>query len=508
MFDLVEKKEVIQKGFMCDPSLRIKRLGWNASSDEYRFLHVEREPRNGILQIVGLDIEGKSRVITKDIGGAFLDDHHEKSHHVLLDSNEMVWGRIIGGQYHLYLYDMKMGQLKRQLTRGEWTVDEIDHVDEAKRSVCFSAYGLVKEQDPYFKHLARVSLDGSDMTILTAGDGDHMWEWSPNRRWLIDSWSRVDLAHKVAVCDGKTGEHLITFEQGDINLLTEVGLSVPERFATTSTDGCTLVHGIIVRPFNLDPAKKCPVIQTIDQDINDYFTQKCFTKLSRMRELAELGFVLVAIDARRPIWIPEVACDDDDGEVATDRLRDHIAWIRAAAQSRPWIDVDNVGILGDGTGGRYALAAIFYHGNFYKAAVADASELWEQTPEYPDLGLSNPVARVGWLKAMGNGQLGGALMLVVREKCFLRGGEWHEVVQMPALTKHVIDGLNRRGKVYDLVLLPHDRRSAAQRNIPGATTHHDEELASRKKKDFFVRNLHSTQLPNRNSGSNSKAGGC
>ena len=50
---------------------------------------------------------------------------------------------------------------------------------------------------------------------------------------------------------------------------------------------------------------------------------------------------------------------------------DRIAWMKAAASERAWMDLGRVGIYGVSAGGQNALGALLFHGDFYKAAVAD-----------------------------------------------------------------------------------------------------------------------------------------
>ena len=43
------------------------------------------------------------------------------------------------GWNHLYLYDVKTGQVKNQVTKGEWVVRGVERVDREKRQILFRA---------------------------------------------------------------------------------------------------------------------------------------------------------------------------------------------------------------------------------------------------------------------------------------------------------------------------------------------------------------------------------
>jgi len=50
------------------------------------------------------------------------------------------------------------------------------------------------DQDPYFIHFYRVNFDGSGLVALTEGNGNHSVQYSPDRKYIIDTYSRVDNA--------------------------------------------------------------------------------------------------------------------------------------------------------------------------------------------------------------------------------------------------------------------------------------------------------------------------
>ena len=91
---------------------------------------------------------------------------------VLGDGKELIHWSERDGWAHLYLYDDK-GNLKNRITKGPWHVEEILKVDEATRTVYFTANGKNADENPYYEHLYKVNLDGSRLTQITKGDFFH-----------------------------------------------------------------------------------------------------------------------------------------------------------------------------------------------------------------------------------------------------------------------------------------------------------------------------------------------
>ena len=77
------------------------------------------------------------------------------------------------GWAHLYLYDRATGQVKNQITKGNWQVNFVDRVDEQSRQIYFHGNGMDAGKDPYFMQFFRVNFDGTGLTRLTTADATH-----------------------------------------------------------------------------------------------------------------------------------------------------------------------------------------------------------------------------------------------------------------------------------------------------------------------------------------------
>ena len=153
----------------------------------------------------------------------------------------------------------------------------IEKIDEEQRQIWFSASGRNPKQDPYFLHYYRVNFDGTGLVALTEGNGNHRLQYSPDRKYIIDTYSRVDMAPVHELRRVADGGLVCKLEEADISELKAGGWQPPEVFVAKGRDGKTDIWGIICRPRNFDPAKKYPVIEDIYAGPQDSYVPKSFS---------------------------------------------------------------------------------------------------------------------------------------------------------------------------------------------------------------------------------------
>ncbi len=391
----------------------------------------------------------------------------------LQDGKRVVWTSERDGRNHIYLYDRQKGQLIRQVTKGEYYVRGIQHVDEKAGIIYFSACGMNKSEDPYLIHYYKIGLNGKGLVCLTPEEGNHSVTYTEDMVYLIDTYSTVTTPPVTVLRSGKDGKILRTLETADITALEAVGWKAPEVFVAKGRDGKTDMWGLIQRPSNFDPNKKYPIIEYIYSGPGDQYVPKSFTPwLYYLQNMAELGFIVVQVDAMTTSYRTREFEEVCYKNLKDGGLPDRIAWIKAAAEKYPYMDIDRVGIYGCSAGGQNALAAVLWHGDFYKAAYAACGchdnrmdKIWwnEQWMSYPI-----DSSYVECSNVENAYRLERPLMLVV--------GELDDNVD-PASTMQVVNALEKAGKDFELVV------------IPGAHHTMGESYGDHKRYDFFVRHL-------------------
>lgn len=480
LFDVDTGKEIRIKDELFPNPWSIEHMRWAPDSQRFTFVYNQRSHQ--VLRVIAVDAEsGAARAVIDEQSKTFIDYNSKFFLHYLDPTNEMIWMSERDGWNHLYLYDAATGQVKNQITKGRWVVRGIDRIDDEKRQIWFRAGGIHPGQDPYYLHYCRIHFDGSDLACLTDGDGTHNISYSPDRRFVIDTYSRVDLAPITELRNARDGKRICELERADISALRETGWKTPERFVAQGRDGQTDIYGVIFRPTNLNINKKYPIIEQIYAGPQGAFVPKGFHPFYYPQQLAELGFIVVQIDGMGTNYRSKAFHDVCCKNLGDAGLPDRILWIKAAAAKYPYMDAGRVGIYGGSAGGQNALRAILAHPDFYKAASANCgchdnrmdkiwwNELWMGWPIGPHYAEQSNVTNAHKLQ--------GKLLLTV--------GELDRNVD-PASTMQVVNALIKAGKDFELVV------------VPGAGHGAGGGYVRRREQDFFVRHLLGVTPPDRN----------
>ncbi|MBN2452334.1 MAG: prolyl oligopeptidase family serine peptidase [Lentisphaeria bacterium] len=423
-------------------------------------------------------VTGEARVLIDERSETFLPPGSRMARY-LDASREILWASERDGWRHLYRIDAESGAVKNRVTSGPWVVRGIADVDEERREVLIQASGREPDRDPYLVHWYRVGLDGAGLLCLTPGDGQHEVTFSPDRRYYIDHYSRVDLPPVTELRRTSDGGLVCELERADDALLRGLGWRRPEPFAARGRDGRTDIWGVIYRPSFLDTSARYPVIEDIYAGPHGSFVPKVFDPAWQLHALCELGFVVVKIDgmgtANRSKAFHDVAWHN----LADSGFPDRIAWLREAAARYPHMDVERVGIFGHSAGGYNAARALIDHPEVYKVAVSLSgnhdhrtdkawwNELWMGYPLGPHYEEQSNVTQAHRLR--------GRLLLV--------HGELDRNVNPGASTLRFLDALIRADRDADLLLVP-----GAGHGFPG-------EYVTRRRWDYFVRHLRGEEPP-------------
>jgi dipeptidyl-peptidase 4 len=310
------------------------------------------------------------------------------------DGRDVIWFSERDGWGHLYLYDGQTGQLRNQITRGEWLVRDIVQVDAQKRRIYFTGSGR-EAGNPYYRYLYRINFDGSDLRLLSPEPAEHLIAAqdrqisldfarsykvvSPSGRFVVYNFSTPNQPPQTAIRSTETGDLISTFEKADATDLFAGHYRPPEEFVAKAADGITDLWSLVYKPSNFDPAKRypvidleyaAPVIAVVPRNFVHAMRGIPYPVTDSM--LAELGFIVVAIDARGTPYRSRRFSQAGYGQVDVMGLDDHMAVIKQLGERFSYVDTSRVGIMGGSFGGWSAFCGMLDFPDFFKVGVAGA----------------------------------------------------------------------------------------------------------------------------------------
>ena len=200
--------------------------------------------------------------------------------------------------------------------------------------------------------------------------------------------------------------------------------------------------------------------------------------------MAELGFVVVAVDAMGTPMRSKSFHAAYYGDMGDNGLPDQVGAIRQLAADHPWMDLDRVGIWGHSGGGFASTDGILSYPDFFKVAVSEAGnhdnriyeddwgEKWQGLLVQNDDGTTSYDNQANQLKVEN-----------LKGKLLLAHGTLDDNVP-PNNTMTMVDALIAANKDFDLLLLPNRRHGFAM-----------EPYMIRRRWDYLVKNLLGAEPP-------------
>jgi dipeptidyl-peptidase 4 len=315
-------------------------------------------------------------------------------------SDDMLWFSERTGWGHLYLYNIKTGELKYPITKGEWVVRDIHHYDPVRRELVIQTSGRVEGRHAYYRDICRVNVDTGELTPIIASDDEYLVfddaaeiatnlratrdisgskGVSPTGNYIVTTRSRVDTI-PVSVLLDRDGNEILELETADVSALPE-GWQWPEPVKLLAADGKTDIYGIVYRPSHFSPNQSYPILDcSITLREGGFLPAGSFTNNSvagylykTSAALAELGFIVVDIYGRGTMNRSREFSKEPLIELSgSDSQADRVAGIRQLAEQYPYMDLNRVGVGGQ-VSTSTAISGLLGYPDFYKVGVSVAA---------------------------------------------------------------------------------------------------------------------------------------
>ena len=469
---------------------------WSEDSSKLAFISSSRDHKEAHLQIADSKNGIVRSVFKENVDTYYESGLRAENWRVLFDSDEFIWYSEKNDWGHIYLYDLNTKKLKNRITSGNWLVRKVMHVDYDKREIIFTAGGKEKG-NPYHVYLYKVNFNGDNLICLTPETGSHSINPSPNWGYFVTTYSTTKIAPKSILKD-REGKTLLQLSSSNSDDLKSNGWQEPLEFNVKARDDKTDLYGLMYIPSFYDKNDKYPVLNYIYPGPQSGSVGNYSFMIARrdFQALAELGFIVVALDAMGTPGRSKSFHDAYYGNMGDNGLPDNIKAIEQLSKKYSGMDLSRVGIWGHSGGGFASTAALLRYPDFYDVAVsssgnhdnrnyeADWGEKWHGLLEPLNIDSKDNSSEYDVKKTNYDIQANQLFVENLKGKLLIAHGMLDDNVP-PSNTMLVVDELIKANKDFDLILFPNKRHGYGDMS----------NYMMRRKWDYFVKHLKGLEPP-------------
>ncbi len=292
---------------------------------------------------------------------------------------------------HIYIYDLDGKQIK-QLTKGEWMVEDMLGFDKKGDYIYFSA----TKDGAISLHTYRVKIESGEITLISPNEGYHATQVSKSGNYLIDSYSNLTTPNITLFADATNGKAVRTLNTSP-DPLKDYQIGQVSFFPIKSTDKTTDLYCRLIKPINFDPNKKYPVMYYVYGGPHVQLIHNTWLAGADMfmMYMASQGYVVFTLDNRgsggRGLAF-EQATHRQLGTVELEDQVSGIEWLK----KQSYVDTEKMGCFGWSFGGFMTTSLMLRKPGTFQAAVAGGPVIdWKfyeimYTERYMDTPEQNP----------------------------------------------------------------------------------------------------------------------
>jgi dipeptidyl-peptidase-4 len=281
-----------------------------------------------------------------------------------LDANRFLWTSERSGFRHLYLYNIE-GKLEKQLTSGNWEVENVAGIDEAHRRILFTS----TEDSPTERQLYAVGLDGTNKQRLSKGAGTHSVSLAPKAAYYADDYNSLTTPRQRTFYKSD-GTEARAYRAAAPTPSEDFEILPTEIVQVKASDG-TLLYARMIKPAGFQPGRKYPAVVIVYGGPGAQYVLNHWTGLTWDQVLAHKGFVVWQLDNRGSTGRGhrfESVLYHDMGEHELIDQKEGIQYLL----SQGFVDPQRIGLYGWSYGGYMTLYTITHAPGLIKAAIAGA----------------------------------------------------------------------------------------------------------------------------------------
>ncbi|MFB6457273.1 DPP IV N-terminal domain-containing protein [Chitinophaga sp. Hz27] len=303
-------------------------------------------------------------------------------------NDQFIWYSDRDGYTHLYLYNTN-GQLQRQLTKGDWVVNDILGFQAANEVIVSTA-----KESPMEKHLYAVNLKTAAMRRIDDAAGWHESQVSTDGNYLLDTYSSANVPAVAQILGVKSKFKQTLIESAD----PLKAFKRPEiKNVTLKADDGTPLYGKLILPTDFDASKKYPVIVYLYNGPNVQLIKNTYPASGNLwyEYMAQHGYIVFTMDGRGSSNRGMAFEQATFRQLGTMEMNDQLQGV-AYLKSLPYVNADKMGVHGWSFGGFMTTSLMLRHPDVFKVAVAGGPVIdWSMyevmyTERYMDTPQENP----------------------------------------------------------------------------------------------------------------------
>lgn len=347
-----------------ETDIYIPRIQWTKDNS---VLSIQRMNRlqNKLELLLANTQTGSTQIIYTEENKSYLDVPEIR---FLKDGKTFLINSEKSGWNHLYQFALT-GKLIKQITQGNWEIDQVAGLDEENKIV----YVSTSEVNSAERYVYAISLDGKNKKQLTFRKGWNTATFNSTCSYFLLSHSSITSPSYYALCD-QNGKEIRVLEDNKV-LIERMA-----KFQSTNTEMSTFqnvygesLNAFIIKPTQLDPAKKYPVLMYVyggpghQLAVNRWGGANYFW----FQMLVNKGYIVVCTDGRGTGFKGEAFKKSTYLQLGKYEIEDQIEVAKQLGKLA-YVDASRIGIWGWSFGGYMASLGISKGADVFKTAIAVA----------------------------------------------------------------------------------------------------------------------------------------
>ena len=320
------------------------------------------------------------------------DRYVEPQHDLVFLPNsnkDFIWQSQRTGFNHLFWYNTDKGLVK-QITNGDWLVNEILGFNEKKKEIFFTS----TKETPLEKHLYKVNWQNAKITRLDKDAGVHNGILSKDGTQLYDVFANATTPRVANIINTENlqTKNILTAE----NTLKDFQRPEIQNVTLKADDG-TPLYGKLILPTDFDKTKKYPTIVYLYNGPHVQLITNTFPASGNLwyEYMAQHGYVVFTMDGRgsgnRGLKYEQATFRNLGETEMNDQLKG-VEYLK----SLPFVNAEKMGVHGWSFGGFMTTSLMLKHPEVFKVGVAGGPVIdWNMyeimyTERYMDTPKENP----------------------------------------------------------------------------------------------------------------------